>query len=204
MGPIHPCCSGTHDLFRAFHDCISLVVVRVCPVIPSGSDRSITHVTHERDRRPLGGAHLRLVRCRRPRFPSRSTWRVPVSVHLPSLPSSAAWETPLTVSREVLGALSDAADSAAETAGHLIHPRRSRSRVRAVASSKWTAIVLAVVAGLVVASVVRRSRAEDAEVDARNEGQRGRTQDESHDGEARESGARSAGNRVSSGAGSRG
>lgn len=89
-----------------------------------------------------------------------------MSVHVPSLPSSVAWETPINVSRDVLGAISDAADSAAETAGHLIRPRRSSSPVQSVATSKWTAIAVTVLVALMIATIVRRSRTEDQTVDA--------------------------------------
>lgn len=89
---------------------------------------------------------------------------LPVSVHVPSLPSSVAWETPINVSRDVLGAISDAADSAAETAAHLIRPRRSSSPVRSVATSKWTAVAVAALVVLMIAMIVRRSRGEDRTV----------------------------------------
>jgi hypothetical protein len=94
-----------------------------------------------------------------------------VSVHVPSLPSSVAWETPINVSRDVLGAISDAADSAAETAGHLIRPRRS-SPVRSAATSKWTAVAVTVLVALMVATIVRRSRSEDHTVDDARHAQR--------------------------------
>ncbi len=90
-----------------------------------------------------------------------------MSVHVPSLPSSVAWETPLHVSRDVLGALSSAADSAAETAVHLMHPRRSTSPVQSAMTSKWTMIVLAAVVALFVVSIVRRSRVEEHAVNDR-------------------------------------
>ncbi len=95
-----------------------------------------------------------------------------MSVHVPSLPSSVAWETPINVSRDVLGAISDAADSAAETAGHLIRPRRSSSPVRSVATSKWTVVAVAVLVALMVATIARRSKAEEHTVDDARHAQR--------------------------------
>ena len=81
-------------------------------------------------------------------------------MHVPTLPSLPTWETPIAASREIVEAISDAADSAVDAATSAVRSARRRRSGRRVLRVSWRYVAAAAfVLAAVVAIRRRRSSA---------------------------------------------